>query len=352
MSWPTTTARAPVTVTKRAADPASQVLVELVGHQSAHVVRLEDRVERRDVSGRGHHEPSRGGPGVSRWSAPGGDRAGSTSRPVSSASDGTVGGGGAGRPASRTASASASRSSSVGPWAAGSGASRSTSQPARGGEPLAVDVAQVVGVRLRESGQRTQHRGLVGVHVGQRGDRGAAARGTRAPTGSTHAADGTRSLVACRLGSRLWRAAGNQATSGDGAATAVAGGCAGPGCCPARPARRSCRPRANGSTTLVLDVVADLEDRWAGPARPGGVRRRGRPADPRRLGRRDVPLSSLVRGARGAPTRLVLFRRPIEHRCETRPDLEALVLTVVVEQVAELLGIDAEQVDPRYRPRD
>ena len=32
----------------------------------------------------------------------------------------------------------------------------------------------------------------------------------------------------------------------------------------------------------------------------------------------------------------------------TKRDLEALLLTVVVEQVAELLGIDPEQVDPRY----
>ncbi|MBA3783377.1 MAG: metallopeptidase family protein, partial [Nocardioides sp.] len=40
--------------------------------------------------------------------------------------------------------------------------------------------------------------------------------------------------------------------------------------------------------------------------------------------------------------------RPIEHRCETRDDLQALVLTVVVEQIAELLGLDAEDVDPRY----
>ena len=37
---------------------------------------------------------------------------------------------------------------------------------------------------------------------------------------------------------------------------------------------------------------------------------------------------------------------------KTRAELEALVLTVLVEQVAELLGIDAELVDPRYRPRD
>ena len=48
----------------------------------------------------------------------------------------------------------------------------------------------------------------------------------------------------------------------------------------------------------------------------------------------------------------MLFRRPIEHRAETRTDLEALVLTIVVEQVAELLGIDAELVDPRYSRDD
>jgi len=65
-----------------------------------------------------------------------------------------------------------------------------------------------------------------------------------------------------------------------------------------------------------------------------------------------VPLSSLIRGTGATPTRLVLSRRPIEHRCETRTELEAMVLTVVVEQVAELLGIDAEQVDPRYDSGD
>ena len=53
-----------------------------------------------------------------------------------------------------------------------------------------------------------------------------------------------------------------------------------------------------------------------------------------------VPLSSVVRRGGAEPTRLVLFRRPIEHRCDGRADLEAMVLTIVVEQVAELLGID------------
>ena len=51
-----------------------------------------------------------------------------------------------------------------------------------------------------------------------------------------------------------------------------------------------------------------------------------------------VPLASLVRGTGGRPTRLVLFRRPIELRADTRGDLSAMVHTVLVEQVSELLG--------------
>ena len=62
--------------------------------------------------------------------------------------------------------------------------------------------------------------------------------------------------------------------------------------------------------------------------------------------------ASLVRGTGGAPTRLVLFRRPIELRSETRADLEAMVLTVLVEQVSELLGRPPEEIDPRYDAGD
>ena len=65
-----------------------------------------------------------------------------------------------------------------------------------------------------------------------------------------------------------------------------------------------------------------------------------------------VPLASLVRGSGTRPTRLVLFRRPIELRSETRDDLAAMVLTVLVEQVSELLGRPPEEIDPRYEPDD
>ena len=63
-----------------------------------------------------------------------------------------------------------------------------------------------------------------------------------------------------------------------------------------------------------------------------------------------MPLSSLVRGSGATPTRIVVFRRPLEHRAETRTDLEAMVHAVVVEQVAELLGLRPDEVDPRYEP--
>ena len=61
-----------------------------------------------------------------------------------------------------------------------------------------------------------------------------------------------------------------------------------------------------------------------------------------------VPLASYVAPAQGQPGRVVLLRRPIEHRAETRADLEALLLTVLVEQVAEVLGLPPEDVHPDY----
>jgi predicted Zn-dependent protease with MMP-like domain len=103
---------------------------------------------------------------------------------------------------------------------------------------------------------------------------------------------------------------------------------------------------------LALSIVTSVDRRWQDELGLVEYAVEDAPQIPDDWHPETVPLSSLVRGARGAPTRLVLFRRPIEHRAESRAELEALVLTVVVEQVAELLGIDAEQVDPRYESGD
>jgi predicted Zn-dependent protease with MMP-like domain len=111
------------------------------------------------------------------------------------------------------------------------------------------------------------------------------------------------------------------------------------------PGRRTRRERFDD---LVLDTVTDIDLRWQDRLGLVEYAVEDAPQIPDDWTSGTVPLSSLVRGSGATPTRLVLFRRPIEHRCETRADLEAMVLTVVVEQVAELLGIDPELVDPRY----
>ena len=98
---------------------------------------------------------------------------------------------------------------------------------------------------------------------------------------------------------------------------------------------------------LVLAVITDIESRWERHLGLVEYAVEDAPLVPDDWDSGTVPLSSLVRGSGARPTRLVVFRRPIEHRSASRSDLEAMVLTVIVEQVAELLGVEPEVVDPR-----
>ena len=126
----------------------------------------------------------------------------------------------------------------------------------------------------------------------------------------------------------------------------------GPAILPERPGEPMLPTPRERFDELVLEVVADLERRWADRLGLVEYGVEDAPQIPDDWATGTVPLSSLVRGSGSQPTRLVLFRRPIEHRCETRADLDALVLTILVEQVAELLGIDPADVDPRYDAGD
>lgn len=65
---------------------------------------------------------------------------------------------------------------------------------------------------------------------------------------------------------------------------------------------------------------------------------------------RPVPLGALVQPRDDHPRRIVLFRRPLERRAETRTDVELLVRHVVAELLAELLGRAPEEIDPGYDP--
>lgn len=108
------------------------------------------------------------------------------------------------------------------------------------------------------------------------------------------------------------------------------------------------RTRREVFDQVVIDIVDDIEDRWADRLGLVEYGVEDIPDLPDDWESGNVPLSSLIRGSGTTPTRIVLFRRPLEHRAADRADLEAMVLTVLVEQVAELLGIPAADVDPRY----
>lgn len=112
------------------------------------------------------------------------------------------------------------------------------------------------------------------------------------------------------------------------------------------------RTRAEIFDDLVLDVVERLERRH--PRELGGVEFAVEDVpgeltgyDTDVLEDRSVPLARLVPGRPGRhplPPRIVLYRRPLELRSGDREGLAELVNDVVVEQVANLLGIDPEEL--------
>ena len=61
-----------------------------------------------------------------------------------------------------------------------------------------------------------------------------------------------------------------------------------------------------------------------------------------------VPLGALIPASGGAPARIVVYRRPIEHRAATPRDLVAIVRDVLADRVADLLGRSPEEIDPDY----
>src|SRR5689334_5928700 len=111
------------------------------------------------------------------------------------------------------------------------------------------------------------------------------------------------------------------------------------------PARQS---RAEQFDDVALRVMRAVVARW--PDRLGDVDLAVEevPVLPTGWSERTVPLASYVDRSTTSAPRLVLFRRPLEHRAETLLDLESLLLTVVVEQFAEVLGIPPEDVHPGY----
>lgn len=99
---------------------------------------------------------------------------------------------------------------------------------------------------------------------------------------------------------------------------------------------------------LVLALVRPLQTRWADELRDVEFAVEETPLLPSDWDPVAVPLATLVPSTPGTPARIVLFRRPIEHRAATREEMSGLVLALLVEQVAELLDRDPADIDDRY----
>lgn len=120
------------------------------------------------------------------------------------------------------------------------------------------------------------------------------------------------------------------------------------------------RSRQERFDDLVRDAVEALSQRWGHAlalveigvedvpdTRLGRLPLHGVVADETAGG--PVPLGLVIPGTPERSGRLVVFRRPVEARGEDLADLAGLVHEVVVDLVAELLGLSPDEVDPGYR---
>jgi predicted Zn-dependent protease with MMP-like domain len=121
------------------------------------------------------------------------------------------------------------------------------------------------------------------------------------------------------------------------------------------------RSRSDHFDDLVLLAVAQLEPRWE--TELTGVEFAVEEIPPADLASDDperVPLARLDQGSADAglpdhpaqPARIVLYRRPLMARADGEEELGELVLDVVVEEFARLLGLDPQIVDPGYPGED
>jgi predicted Zn-dependent protease with MMP-like domain len=101
--------------------------------------------------------------------------------------------------------------------------------------------------------------------------------------------------------------------------------------------------RAETFRDLVQDSVERLERRWPQLADVDFM-----VLDVPGTHEETVPLGRAVSAAKDRPAQIVVYRRPVEIRTKSRDERALLVHEVVVEQVAELLGLSPENVDPRY----
>lgn len=104
--------------------------------------------------------------------------------------------------------------------------------------------------------------------------------------------------------------------------------------------------RSEQFDAVVLDIAEDLLERWGDELRGVEFGVEEVPLLPPDWQGRSVPPATLVRATPGKPARIVVFRLPVHRRAPGPSDLERRVRTALVEQVAELLGREPDDIDP------
>ncbi|MDS1270386.1 metallopeptidase family protein [Lipingzhangella sp. LS1_29] len=107
------------------------------------------------------------------------------------------------------------------------------------------------------------------------------------------------------------------------------------------------RTRAQLFDELVFDAVERLERRWARELASVEFTVENVPQVPPGItGEDGIPFSRLEGTHGGRKARIVIYRRPVEIRTREPEEMAALVYDSVVEEVANLLGLEPETIDP------
>ncbi len=106
------------------------------------------------------------------------------------------------------------------------------------------------------------------------------------------------------------------------------------------------RSRAQAFDDLVLDAVERLERLWARELANVDFLVEDVPPVPLRGEPLEAIPFSRLEGDRTGRARIVVYRRPVEIRTKDPDEMALLVHEVVVEEVANLLGVEPESVDP------
>jgi hypothetical protein len=244
---------------------------------------------------------------------------------------------------------------------------------ARRRQPFAVRLAEVVAVRFGIHRERTQHCGRLGVDVGERGHGCLAARGTRAAANGAHVGERYRRA---RPAPRIAEPGSGRVAAYPARVRLSLGPTGSDAPDPAgdpRPRRRDrhgrgirgslapagvplSRTRPERFDDLVLDAVEQVEravkDDAALAERLAAVEYGIEEVPPESAidaavaGAEPLPLARGEAAEAGNPPRVVLYRRPIELRAPDPRDREGVVHEVVVDRLAELLGVTIDQLDP------